>query len=339
MLEKFSCILIRYKYPLMGMTLVLAVVFPFLFKSQYVIRIATIALMYVILALSLNMLSGMLGQMSFGHAAFFGIGAYTAAILCTKMGLPSQVTLPAAVLMSGLFSVFLGMPVLRLNGYYFTIVTMVFCEIIRIVELNWMSVTRGPLGIMAIKKPEFFGFEIKSQTQLYLFILACVIVCGVIVHNIMNSRIGNAVLAIRDDELAAESMGIHVFKYKVMIFVISSMMAGLAGAFYAQYTGYIDPTNFASTKSNEMLVMVIFGGLGSTFGSFLGAIVLSVIPELLRSFSLYRQLIYGVLLVVLMLVRPQGLFGAVNFKYISQRMAWKADSDTGGDGHESGVKC
>ena len=105
MLEKFSCILIRYKYPLMGMTLVLAVVFPFLFKSQYVIRIATIALMYVILALSLNMLSGMLGQMSFGHAAFFGIGAYTAAILCTKMGLPSQVTLPAAVLMSGLFGV------------------------------------------------------------------------------------------------------------------------------------------------------------------------------------------------------------------------------------------
>ena len=303
MLEKFSCILIRYKYPLMGMTLVLAVVFPFLFKSQYVIRIATIALMYVILALSLNMLSGMLGQMSFGHAAFFGIGAYTAAILCTKMGLPSQVTLPAAVLMSGLFGVFLGMPVLRLNGYYFTIVTMVFCEIIRIVELNWMSVTRGPLGIMAIKKPEFFGFEIKSQTQLYLFILACVIVCGVIVHNIMNSRIGNAVLAIRDDELAAESMGIHVFKYKVMIFVISSMMAGLAGAFYAQYTGYIDPTNFASTKSNEMLVMVIFGGLGSTFGSFLGAIVLSVIPELLRSFSLYRQLIYGVLLVVLISVR------------------------------------
>ena len=101
---------------------------------------------------------------------------------------------------------------------------------------------------MAIKKPEFFGFEIKSQTQLYLFILACVIVCGVIVHNIMNSRIGNAVLAIRDDELAAESMGIHVFKYKVMIFVISSMMAGLAGAFYAQYTGYIDPTNFASTN-------------------------------------------------------------------------------------------
>lgn len=179
MLEKLSCILIRYKYPLMGITLVLAVVFPFLFKSQYVIRIATIALMYVILALSLNMLSGMLGQMSFGHAAFFGIGAYTAAILCTKMGLPSQVTLPAAVLMSGLFGVFLGMPVLRLNGYYFTIVTMVFCEIIRIVELNWMSVTRGPLGIMAIKKPEFFGFEIKSQTQLYLFILACVIVCGV----------------------------------------------------------------------------------------------------------------------------------------------------------------
>ena len=125
---------------------------------------------------------------------------------------------------------------------------------------------------------------------------------------------------IRDDELAASAMGINVFKYKVMVFVIASMLAGLAGAFYAQYTGYIDPTNFSSVKSNEMLLMVIFGGLGSAFGSFIGAIVLTVIPELLRGLSIYRQLIYGVLLVALMLVRPQGLFGSVNFKYLAQRM-------------------
>lgn len=339
MLEKFSCQLIRYKFPLLGAAVVLAVIFPFVFTSQYVVRIATIALMYVILALSLNLLSGMLGQMSFGHAAFWGIGAYTAAILCTKFGLPSHITFLAAICVAGMFGVLLGMPVLRLNGYYFTIVTMVFCEIVRIIELNWMSLTRGPLGIMAIPKPEFFGFVIQSQTQLYMLILVCVIVCGVAVHNIMNSRIGNAILAIRDDELAAESMGIPVFKYKVMVFVISSMMAGLAGAFYAQYTGYIDPTNFASTKSNEMLVMVIFGGLGSTFGSFLGAIVLSVIPEMLRGFALYRQLIYGMLLVVLMLVRPQGLFGSMNFKYLSQRMAEKTNAGTGGDRHGAGIKC
>lgn len=136
----------------------------------------------------------------------------------------------------------------------------------------------------------------------------------------MNSRIGNAIMAIRDDELAASAMGINVFKYKVMVFVIASMLAGVAGAFYAQYTGYIDPTNFSSVKSNEMLLMVIFGGLGSTFGSFVGAIVLTVIPELLRGLSIYRQLIYGVLLVVLMMVRPQGLFGSVNFKYLAQRL-------------------
>lgn len=328
MIDKISEFLLVYKKPLLCLTGAAAVAFPFLFTSQYVVRIATLALMYVILTLSLNLISGMMGQVSFGHSAFFGIGAYAAAIVVTRTGMNSQVSFLAAILLAGLFGALLGLPVLRLKGYYFTIVTMVFCEIIRIVELNWMSVTRGPLGIMAISKPSFFGFAIRSQRQLYFLALILVILAYLIVHNLMNSRIGNAIMAIRDDELAAGSMGIPVFKYKVMVFVIASMLAGLAGAFYAQYTGYIDPTNFSSVKSNEMLLMVIFGGLGSAFGSFVGAIVLTVIPELLRGLSIYRQLIYGALLVILMLVRPQGLFGSVNFKYLSQKMG-KVKKDGG----------
>lgn len=325
MLEKLSQKLVKYRFPLIALVLAFAVALPFLFPDKYTIRIATVILLYVMITLSLNLMVGYLGQMSFGHAAFYGIGAYTAAILTTTYDVPFLVAFMAAAIISGLFGLLLGLPVLKLKGYYFTIITMVFCEIIRVVELNWMSLTRGPLGIMAIPKPEIFGFVFKTPVRLYFFILVMVILSAWVVHRLMNSRIGYAILAIRDDELAAEAMGIPVFKFKMVVFIISSMMVGLAGAFYASYTSYIDPSSFAASQSNNMLVMVIFGGLGNTVGSFIGAICLTLLPELLRGLAQYRQLIYGVLLVVLMMVKPQGLLGDVNFKYIRQRMEKKRE--------------
>lgn len=320
MLEKFSRKLVKYRVPLMALALICAVALPFVFPDKYTIRIATVSLLYVMITLSLNLMVGYLGQMSFGHAAFYGIGAYTAAILTTTYDVPFLLAFIAAAIISGLFGLLLGLPVLKLKGYYFTIITMVFCEIIRVVELNWMSLTRGPLGIMAIPKPEIFGFIFKTPVRLYFFILVMVILSTIVVHRLMNSRIGYAILAIRDDELAAEAMGIPVFKFKMVVFIISSMMVGLAGAFYAAYTSYIDPSSFAAAQSNNMLVMVIFGGLGNTVGSFIGAISLTLLPELLRGLAQYRQLIYGMLLVLLMMIKPQGLLGDVNFKYIRQRM-------------------
>mgnify|MGYP001059229968 CR=1 FL=1 len=319
MLERFSIKLQRYRIPLLIAVFAVACLIPFCVQSAYVLRICVVALMNIILALSLNMMIGLLGQMSFGHAAFFGIGAYTAALLSTKLKLPAELTFPAAMAMAGLFGILLGLPVLKLKGYYFVIVTMVFCEIMRIIELNWMDLTRGPLGIMAIPKPSFFGFKISSQREFYFLALILVIITLVVICNIMNSRIGYAIMAIRDDELAASSMGVDIFKYKILVFVISSCFAGLAGALYAQYTGYIDPTSFTNNKSNELLVMVIFGGLGNLLGSFIGAITLSVVPELLRGLATYRQLIYGIVLVLLMMVRPDGLLGSINFKYLGQR--------------------
>lgn len=325
MLEKFCQKLVKYRIPLIAAAFVCAVLLPFVFPNKYVIRIATVSLLYVMITLSLNLMVGYLGQMSFGHAAFYGIGAYTAAILTTTYDVPFLLAFVAAAVVSGLFGLLLGLPVLKLKGYYFTIITMVFCEIIRVVELNWMSLTRGPLGIMAIPKPEIFGVVFKTPQMLYFLILTLVILSTIVVHRLMNSRIGYAILAIRDDELAAEAMGIPVFKFKMVVFIISSMMVGLAGAFYATYTSYIDPSSFAAAQSNNMLVMVIFGGLGNTVGSFIGAVVLTVLPELLRGLAQYRQLIYGVLLVVLMMVKPQGLLGDVNFKYIRQRMEQKKE--------------
>ena len=331
MINKLWVFLASHKKRLILLAFLFALAFPWMFASKYLVRIGTVCLMYTMLALSLNLMVGFLGQMSFGHAAFWGIGAYTAAILVTRIpGCPAIVSFTAAAVMAGAFGLLLGLPVLKLKGYYFTIITMVFCEIIRLIELNWMSLTRGSLGIMAIAKPSFFGMKITTPHQFYYLILALLVLTVVVINHIMTSSIGQAVLAIRDDELAAAAMGINVFKYKMMIFIVSSMLAGLAGAFYAQYTGYIDPSGFSGVQSNEMLVMVIFGGLGNVLGSFIGAIGLSILPEMLRGLMQYRMFIYGALLVGLMLVRPDGLLGNVNFKYIGQRAENGGQTGTAG---------
>ena len=209
---------------------------------------------------------------------------------------------------------------------------MVFCQIVRIVEINWMSLTNGPLGIMAIPKVSVFSYTIKTQPAYYYTILILLVLTTLLVNKIIHSRMGDAILAIRDDDLAAGAMGINVFKYKTLAIVIASMLAGVAGAFYAVYTSYIDPSCFTNAVSNNMLVMVIFGGLGNMFGSFLGATVLTILPEALRGFSEYRQMVFGAMLVILMLVRPEGLFGSVNFKYIGQRLSLKK-SNRGGGSH------
>ena len=165
---------------------------------------------------------------------------------------------------------------------------------------------------------------------LVVLILILLVLTTLLVNKIIHSRMGDAILAIRDDDLAAGAMGINVFKYKTLAIVIASMLAGVAGAFYAVYTSYIDPSCFTNAVSNNMLVMVIFGGLGNMFGSFLGATVLTILPEALRGFSEYRQMVFGAMLVILMLVRPEGLFGSVNFKYIGQRLSLKKSKRGGG---------
>lgn len=336
MLEKFCSWLYSKQKVLLPAVLVIALIFPQIIKNEYIMRIAIIALMYSMLAVSLNLMTGILGQMSFGHAAFWGIGAYTSAILSTRFGLGTEVTMIASAVVAGLFGILLGIPTLKLSGYYFTIVTMVFCEIIRVVELNWMSLTRGPLGILGIPRPSFFGLPLRSQTAYFHLILILLILTVVVVSNLSNSRIGYAIYAVRDDEIAAASNGINIFRVKIITFAVSAMLAGVAGSFFAHYQTYIDPSSFSGLQSNEMLVMVIFGGLGNVFGSIFGAITLSILPELLRGFAVYRQIIYGIMLVVMMLVRPMGLFGSVRFKYLGQRLTLRGDAPAKEGGRANG---
>lgn len=305
------------------------IVFPWVFSSAYILRIVTVCMMYVMIALSLNLLTGFLGLMTLGQAAFWGIGAYTAAILVTQMGWGMGMCMIASALMAGLLSLLVALPTMRLKGYFLTVVTLGFCEIVRLVEMNWMDLTRGPLGIAGIPSPNFFGIDLSSNRQIYYVMLVLVVVSAVIIFSIVHSRVGLAIMAIRDDDLAAASMGVNVVKYKIMVFLISTMMVGVAGAFYAHYISFIDPSGFTTAASTDMLIMAIFGGLGSIPGTILGASILTILPETIRAMAEYRNLVYGIIIVVLMMVKPDGILGNVNFKYIKQRAKQKEQQKAG----------
>ena len=290
----------------------LLVAVPFLGFSSYVMRMLILIGIYTILSTSLNLLTGFTGQVSLGHAAFYGIGAYSSALLATKLGMPFLFSSLLGAVIAAFFGFVLGLPTLRLNGSYLSIVTLGFCEITRLVELNWMSLTRGPMGITGIPSPVVFGINIDNDKKYFYLIAALALITVFLINNILKSRTGRAMVSIREDELAAEAMGVNVLKYKVMAFIVSAFFAGLAGAFYAHYVSFIDPQSFTFDESTQILGMVILGGMGSLTGSFLGTIILVAIPELLRDFAQYRMLIYGGVLVFMIVMRPDGIIGIFN---------------------------
>lgn len=298
--------------------LLLAIAFPFLVSNRYFLRMATLCLMYIMLTLGLNLVTGFMGQMSFGQAAFWGIGSYTTALLIQKTGISTIPAMIASILIAGIFGYLVALPTLKLKGYYLTIVTMGFCEIIRLIELNWMDFTGGSLGIMNIPSFSFFGFEFKSYRSIYIIALILVILITIVIRNLVHSSFGLSIKAIRDDDDVAEIMGINIVRTKRLTFVISAMIAGLAGAFYAQYITFIHPSIYTTAASQEMIVMIIFGGLGSIPGTYLGAIALTLLPEVLRDLMEYRMLIYGALMVIMMIVKPDGLMGSIDFNRIRQ---------------------
>ena len=306
---------------MIGILLAAMLVFPLMGFSQYVYRIAAVSVLYAILAMSLNLIAGVAGQISLGHIAFYGIGAYTSALLCVNFGVSVWVGILAAFVVSMLFGLLIAIPTLKLSGGYLAILTMSFAEIIRLILLNWTSVTRGPMGILNIPKPSLFGYTIKSSGAFLYLVLAVAIIVYIGLHNLIHSRFGRNLQALRDDEISSESMGINVYRYKVIAFVISTGVAGVAGALFASYMEFIDPSSFISDESTVILSMVVLGGMGNMNGSIIAAALLTILPEALRSFSDYRMLVYGVVLVAMMLLKitdwaaiKRSLKTALNFK-------------------------
>lgn len=293
-----------------GLWLSLSVVFlvPALLADQYIYHLLVMANIYVLLAVSLNLLIGYSGLFSLGHAAFYGIGAYTAALLATKSAVPFVLALPASGAVTAAFGLAVGFPALRLQGIFLAIGTLGFNEIIRLVMINTDAVG-GSSGIAGIAAPSLFGYRIADSESYYFFSALLVIFVVVILRRLLNGRQGRALLAIRDNEMAAKAMGINVTRYKIAIFGVSSFLAGIAGGLFAFYISYVSPDNFTIAESFAIVAMVALGGMGNLFGSVVGAILLSVIPEMFRFLGELRSIIYGLTIILIMYLLPQGILG------------------------------
>jgi branched-chain amino acid transport system permease protein len=271
---------------------------------------------YMILALSLNLLIGYAGLFSVGHGAFYGIGAYAGALLSTRLGLPFWIEIVLASAITGCVGYVIGKPILRLRDDNLALATFGLAVITFSVLNNWIDLTRGPLGIRGIPKPVFFSLPLNQLWSYALLVAACVGVTLMCIGRLTGSPFGKVLEAIREDDIAALAVGKDIARFKVAAFVISAFFAGLAGVLYAHYTTYIDPSSFATGESFLIFSMVIFGGMGSNRGAMVGAAVLTVLPDLLRFVGLpggmagqMRDLIYGALIVVVINWRPQGLLG------------------------------
>lgn len=297
---------------LLAVLLAGALALPLVVRSPYVLHVATLSGIYVVLTLSLNLVTGFCGQFSLGHAGFYGIGAYTAALLAVHGGTAFPVNLAAAAATAGIVGFLIGLPTLRLGGIYLAMATLGFGEIIHLVLLNWLSLTRGPLGIPGIPPPSLLGVDLGTPVRQYYVALALALGTVFVVSRLIDSRFGEAIQAIREDEIAADAMGVPTTRLKVMTFTISAAIAGVAGAFFAHYASFVSPSSFTLVESILVLSLLIFGGMGSVEGSIAGAVILTVAPEAFRFLAEYRMVIYGAILLGLVLYRPQGLLGGIH---------------------------
>ncbi len=321
---------VDYKSPLrwvIPLLMVIALLFPFV-ATKYLLTVAILGLIYVLLGLGLNIVVGLAGLLDLGYVAFYAIGAYGLALGYQYLGLGFWVMLPLGALLAALAGALLGFPVLRMHGDYLAIVTLGFGEIIRLVLNNWLSFTGGPNGI-SVPAPTFLGLEFGRRAKdggvpfheffhlsynpnlKFIFIYAVLVLVVLLVlfikHRLTRMPIGRAWEALREDEIACRSLGLNHVLVKLSAFMMGASTAGIAGVFFATYQGFVNPTSFTFFESALILAIVVLGGMGSTLGVVLAAFVLTVAPELLRSFAEYRVLLFGVLMVVMMIWRPRGL--------------------------------
>jgi branched-chain amino acid transport system permease protein len=292
-----------------------------IYTSRYTQDVAINVLIYICLGLGLNIVIGLAGMLDLGYIAFYGVGAYSYALLNTIYGVSFWACLPLAAIFACISGCIIGYPTLRMRGDYLAIVTLGFGEIVRLILNNWMSLTNGPNGILGIKAPRvlipsFEGglslefFYLKKLHFLYYIALGLAIVTIIAVWRLNYSRIGRAWESIREDETAAELMGVNTFLLKLLAYAMGAIFAGLAGAFFAARMRFASPESFTFLESAMVLCMVVLGGMGSIPGIILGVAALIVLPEVFRDFELYRMLVFGATMVIMMLFRPAGLIPA-----------------------------
>jgi len=282
---------------------------------SYIFHIVIFICIYSMLSLSLNMIVGLTGMFNLGHIAFFGIGAYCSALLAFQ-GFPFLACLFLGALLAGVIGYLIGIPTLKLKGDYLAIATLGLGEFIRSVFNNWMGLTRGPMGLPGIPKPNFFALHIKSTESYLIFALILFFFTFLIMEKLFRSPYGRVLKGIREDEFAAQALGKDVYRFKLHALFLGCFFAGLAGSLYAHYISFIDPSSFTIQQTIFILIMVVLGGMGNNIGAILGAVIIISIPELLRLLNLpghvtgpLKQMIFSVFLILLMLFRPRGILG------------------------------
>ena len=307
----------RFTIPALIVIGILALAFPFVF-SFYQTNIMITALIYVMLGLGLNIVVGLAGLLDLGYVAFYAVGAYSYALLNYHFGLGFWTSLGIGGGLAAMFGIILGFPVLRLRGDYLAIVTLGFGEIIRLILENWNEFSFGPSGIANIPRPGFFGIDLdieQSTIYIYFLMIAMTLFTILVVNRLQDSRIGRAWIALREDEVACQAMGIDKRKTKLMAFALGATWAGFAGVVFAAKTTFINPASFTIWESINVLCIVVLGGMGSIVGVIVGAFVLILLPEYLRFLSEYRMLAFGTVLVMMMVFRPGGIVETVRRTY------------------------
>ena len=287
-----------------------------MYEMEYLIHLAILFAIYVPLAVSLNLVVGYTGLLSVTHAAFYGVGAYATTLFMVNLGFGFIPALLLGMLLAGLLATVFGLILSRFRDDYYALVSFGFNIIVYSILLNWESLTRGPLGIPGIPRPEIFGFTFNTNFSFLLLALGLGLIVYLVSAGIVKSSFGRVLKGIREDEKVLAIFGYNTGKFKLVIFSITAMMAGLAGGLFATYITFIDPSTFALSESIFILAIIILGGMANLRGSVLGALFLILLPEILRFVGFpsdiaaqMRQLVYGALLVFLMLYRPQGLLG------------------------------
>ena len=309
-LHQFEVFMDRNKVLISAAAAMILLALPFILNNQYLLAVVVKIGVYAIFAMGLNILAGYAGLVSLGHAGFVAIGAYTASLCEVKLGMNFFPAALCGMLVAGMAGVILGLPTMRVTGTYLSIITLGFGEIVKMITMNWTSVTNGLLGVRNIPKPSLFGWNMTITNKgMYYLVLGIAVLIALFCMRLVKSKIGRAWQAIRGDEMASAMAGISITGYKILAFVISACICALGGALYASHIGYIDPNTFNFEISTMILSIVILGGMGTIRGMFAGAVLLIALPEVSRFLMEYRFVLYGVILVIMMKFRPQGILG------------------------------
>ncbi len=286
-------------------------VLPAFLQNNYHLMVLNVAALNILVVVGLNLLMGYAGQISLGHAAFFGLGAYISAVLTTTYGFPIWPTILLAMVITGMVALAIGIPTLKLEGHYLVMATLGFNVIVYIVMIQLEPVTGGPSGFSGIPRLQAAGFVFDSDRKIYFLLWAVSIGSLLLSLNLIHSRVGRAMAALSQNEIAARCAGIDTERYKVKIFVLSAVLASLAGSLYAHYLTFISPGTFSFFYSLQVVTMVLVGGMGSLWGSLFGALLLTILPEALHAVKEYNVLLYGLILMVALVFFPHGLFPGI----------------------------